>query len=585
MMKKISWLFLLTVFLTFFLHSCRTEDLLQEERYGKQAVKVSVIEKQQLLTESHLLDKLSHIQSKSGRSSIAKSARENILKDAIIGTREVLLAEDGNNKTYTFPIYRTYLSDKIENLVLKKNSDNTFSGFLIQYNITKEERNQYLAGQNIALTSKMKVYDVDRLDINISARVQTDIVGCLEITWETGTCSSDMHHAYGDTACVLTGDDAAPEPKILSIKDICNLQTGGNSSDTGGTPGPGNYVDPGASYSTFPFVSIGFEYYATEDLSDPNYIHYQKTSQYFQSLPAAIQELSFQNPDMFYYTYFYFKEKGITPATKAFITDRLTRLNNWYTAVSSNPDLPQNYYQILLNWAFKYLVIDDPDITWQEFYDQYLTTPCEKIKNKFTDPVFKAKVTAIDKPEVFDYDHEMGFAAGYPPPSTGVTGTQYPPMENTLGTHSVRLPDGDQYFGYIHSHNNESNGGSPIKIFSPYDVLTFLTSCVRNADEHGSIEDAYCMVITSEGNYMLQYSGTGNYGIGPNQINIWQKWYKDHYQDLADNDNLTQSNVEKTFVKFLTEIVNISGLEVYHLEKITGKASKINTDGTKTPCP
>ncbi|AZA58271.1 hypothetical protein EG350_14220 [Chryseobacterium shandongense] len=213
------------------------------------------------------------------------------------------------------------------------------------------------------------------------------------------------------------------------------------------------------------------------------------------------------------------------------------------------------------------------------------TTPCEKIKNKFTDIRFKEKVAAIDKPEVFNYDHEMGFAAGYPPPNTGVTGTQYPPMENTLGTHSVRLPDGDQYFGYIHSHNNESSGGIPIKIFSPYDVITFLTSCVRNADEHGSIEDAYCMVITSEGNYMLQYSGTGDYGIGPNQINNWKKWYKDHYQDLAENDNLTQLNVEKTFAKFLTESVNISGLEVYHLEKITGKASKLNTDGTKTPCP
>ncbi|SDH97389.1 hypothetical protein SAMN05421846_10392 [Chryseobacterium taeanense] len=211
-------------------------------------------------------------------------------------------------------------------------------------------------------------------------------------------------------------------------------------------------------------------------------------------------------------------------------------------------------------------------------------TPCEKTENMLNNTKFKQKVTAIDKPEVFDYDHEMGFASAYPV-NTTVTDIQYQPMENSLGTHSVKLPDGNQYFGYIHSHNNESNGGTPIKIFSPSDLITFLTNCVRNADEHGSIGDAYCMVITSEGNYMLQYSGTGDYSIGPNQVNNWKKWYKDKYEELVRTDELTQLNVEKTFAQFLAESVNITGLEVYHVEKSSGKASKLNTNGTKTPCP
>jgi hypothetical protein len=213
-----------------------------------------------------------------------------------------------------------------------------------------------------------------------------------------------------------------------------------------------------------------------------------------------------------------------------------------------------------------------------------LDDPCEKINNMFTNIKFKEKVTAIDKPEVFDYDHEMGFASAYPV-NTTVTDTQYQPMENTLGTHNVKLPDGNQYFGYIHSHNNESNGGTPIKIFSPSDLITFLTNCVRNADEHGSIGDAYCMVITSEGNYMLQYSGTGDYSIGPNQVSNWKTWYLKKYTQLAENEELTQSNIEKTFAQFLAESVNIPGLEVYHIEKNSGKASKLNTNGTKTPCP
>lgn len=212
-------------------------------------------------------------------------------------------------------------------------------------------------------------------------------------------------------------------------------------------------------------------------------------------------------------------------------------------------------------------------------------TPCGKIKTKFANAKFKEKVEALDKPEILAYDHEMGYAAGYPPANTGITETQYLPMENSIGTHNVRLPAGNQFFGYMHTHNNESGDSTPIKIFSPADVITFLTSCVRNADDHGNIGDAYAMVITSQGNYILQYSGLADFNIGPNQINNWNTWYKREFQKLADEDKLTQPNIEKTFARFLTESVKINGLEVYQVEKITGNASKINTDGTKTPCP
>jgi hypothetical protein len=214
-----------------------------------------------------------------------------------------------------------------------------------------------------------------------------------------------------------------------------------------------------------------------------------------------------------------------------------------------------------------------------------LEDPCEKIKSKFTDTKFKEKVATIDKPEVFADDSEMGYASGYPDVNTGATETQYVLMENNPNTHKVKLPEGNQYFGYMHSHTNDTATEITIKIFSPADVSTFLTSCVSNADEHLSIGDAYSMVITSEGNYMLQYSGTGDYSIGQNQIDNWNKWYKDEYRKLIRDDKLTKSNVEKTFARFLSESVNIPGLEVYYVEKATGKAFKINPDGTKTPCP
>jgi len=221
----------------------------------------------------------------------------------------------------------------------------------------------------------------------------------------------------------------------------------------------------------------------------------------------------------------------------------------------------------------------------------FAETPCGKIKAKFADTRFKEKVNAIDKPEVFDYDHEMGYAAGYPPAGTGITEIQYPPMENTLGTHNVKLPDGDQYFGFIHSHNNESNGGYPVKIFSPADLATFLTSCVANADLHGSINDAYTMVITSEGNYMLQFTGNSSgFGIGPNTIKFWKLWYERESKAIQNEDGtIDQNKVEQLFLRFLKEKVKIDGIELYNIEKTTGKAKKLtlgnNNNVIPTPCP
>jgi len=210
--------------------------------------------------------------------------------------------------------------------------------------------------------------------------------------------------------------------------------------------------------------------------------------------------------------------------------------------------------------------------------------PCKKIKNRFSETKFKEKVAAIDKAEVFNYDHEMGFAAGYPPANTGVAGTQYPPMENVLGSHSVRLPDGNQYFVFMHSHNNKEGA---VKIFSPYDLATFLTSCVTNANSGGSIGDAYAMVITSEGNYILQYTGfLSVVPVGPNVISSWNEWYLKQLAKIQNDDNsFDQDKLEKVFLRFLKEKVQIDGVQLYKVEKLTGKAKELTLDSNNNVVP
>ncbi|WP_268052824.1 hypothetical protein [Chryseobacterium sp. SL1] len=249
-MKKTN--FLLLIAFVFFLMSCRNElDTIQENEKFKTEAKFSLLRKEQINQQVNLLSKLSEIESKGFKTNniLGKSVQDSVLEGAIINTDEVLLAERGEKKTYTFPVYRTN-SDKIENLVLKENADKTYSGFLIQYALTKQERDLFISGHDVDIKSKIKIFNIDKL--NITAKIQTDVVGCYEITWETGTCSSSYHHAYGDNACVLTGDDAAPKPTIIAIKDICSNYS--NQTDSPNTnPNIPNDGSSG-SYDTAPYV-------------------------------------------------------------------------------------------------------------------------------------------------------------------------------------------------------------------------------------------------------------------------------------------------------------------------------------------
>jgi hypothetical protein len=198
--------------------------------------------------------------------------------------------------------------------------------------------------------------------------------------------------------------------------------------------------------------------------------------------------------------------------------------------------------------------------------------PCEKLKNQNQNQAFKDKVTLLDKDDIFKKTQETGYAAAY-------GSVPYEQMLNS-DNGNVKLPQGNKYYGYMHVHLNMDG---VVKIFSPYDITTFLTSCVANAKLVGNMADAYAMVITSEGNYILKYSGDGNFAISSVQLESWETWYKKQYGELYENNKLTQPNVEKLFTQFLQEVVNINGLEVYQSDKTTGNASKLQYNGSNNP--
>lgn len=117
--------------------------------------------------------------------------------------------------------------------------------------MSEEEKKLFISGYDVNIKSRIKIFNISNL--NLTGRTQTDVVDCYEITWETGTCSSDYHHEYGDTACVLTGDDTAPKPTIIAIKDACSQYSNQNDSPD---PNPNipNDGSSGSGYDTAPYT-------------------------------------------------------------------------------------------------------------------------------------------------------------------------------------------------------------------------------------------------------------------------------------------------------------------------------------------
>lgn len=214
-------------------------------------------------------------------------------------------------------------------------------------------------------------------------------------------------------------------------------------------------------------------------------------------------------------------------------------------------------------------------------------TPCQNINNKQKDTKYAEKYNALNQSNIFSMNRERGFFERQSPPSNNL-GSTFIQLDGPEGSSGLGLPDNiSGIVGLLHSHNDE-NG--VIKIFSPTDVRTFINHFLPQANSYlGSYGQAYTTVVTSFGSYTLQFTeGTHPGGINYNTWEQWNTWYKEKYEQLIKNENLTKANVEKVFTQFLKEVVNINGLEVYRVTKNTAVRLEYNGKDNpvkETPCP
>ncbi|KMQ68667.1 hypothetical protein ACM39_05065, partial [Chryseobacterium sp. FH2] len=114
---------------------------------------------------------------------------------------------------------------------------------------------------------------------------------------------------------------------------------------------------------------------------------------------------------------------------------------------------PNSYYWDFANFAIQ-LFMENPALTWEQFYNQFINTPCQKTKAVVNDPKRQAGLT-----ELMNKSKEGGEKAFM----TKADGTPSPIIPG--GEHSTDLGDITGYQGYSHNHTPDG-----IKMLSPPDI-------------------------------------------------------------------------------------------------------------------
>ncbi|MCT4288132.1 hypothetical protein HZP25_15610 [Elizabethkingia anophelis] len=220
------------------------------------------------------------------------------------------------------------------------------------------------------------------------------------------------------------------------------------------------------------------------------------------------------------------------------------------------------------------------------------TTICGKIRVTLDNPKFKEKFEKLTKNEIFDLDHEMGSFERYPPKANKDIKPAFADVENYINTTNMELPDDKNgIIGLIHSHNNkDKEGNEPVKAPSPTDVRTFINIFMTQAKNYtGSYQNAYSVITTSTGNYMLRYSKEtwptpedgGKYD--QDRLEKWDKWYRSQYEQLLNDGPVNNVQAKSFFTQFLKEAVKIDGLEFYEIDRDLSGVTKLEYNPVNSP--
>ena len=542
--KFISWLSLLTVVMLL-VHSCRTDIEATSEHKAKsgehlhQQISTTIFQKETFL--GGVNDFKSANNSLSGKG----STNSDYLKRFSIDESSIYKMDVNSTQTYALRAYNIFESaENVYNLVYKKqNNEITFS-------IVK-----------ILPDEIVPVYDsqkgiVTKISNPQSARTCTDFYSielwhCKEgVSWsQCDKCSNCLSYSSGYTSYE------------------CGGGTSHGSGDGGGGGGSGIY-DP-SGYIFDPNVPPSIE---------PSYIRAARASSFFTQLNDQSKTWAVEHADIY-----------------------CSILEYYLDHIPPTSPPPNSYYWDFANFAIQ-LFMEHPDLTWEQFYNQFINTPCEKIKAQTNNVTFKNNITSLEGKtgESSERGYRMDYKNQTPDNPIG-TGSNNQFLQNKPGSsvidYTYYLPS---TYAILHTHFDTLND----PIFSWGDIIQFNEWLVKAKEWNDNpahtikidLTKLTYTLVTSQGNYTLTFDGTDIVPF-PNYTKKELKDLNDKYIEKVIESNMTVANVsgsvsfdmegiEEEFLRFAKKYMNMPGMKLF---KITSSGNteiflKPNNNRDTKPC-
>ncbi|MDR6465952.1 hypothetical protein [Chryseobacterium sediminis] len=228
------------------LYSCRNELTTEQETYNNSGQFRPTSKTIRLEQSIHRLALKAELQK--ANSSLQKIIGKTVgFSNIFVDIDHVTYIENGPNfYTYTFNLIRENASENapIENLVLAPKADGTYKEILVTYNLTDQEKQSILNGENISTKGKSYIMELNGNAFNsIASKSQScSWVEADSYTW----CSEGVHH-NGEGSGSCTADVKSKIIKVMLLK--CESiddgsgntggSTGGGAGDSGGGGGSG----------------------------------------------------------------------------------------------------------------------------------------------------------------------------------------------------------------------------------------------------------------------------------------------------------------------------------------------------------
>lgn len=537
--KFILWLSLLIAFSITF-HSCRTDleatGKHNEEKVGEhihQKISTGTFQKETFLSGVNEFKKSNN--SLSGKS----SSNSDYLKRFFIDETSIYKMDVNNTQTYALRAYNIFESpETVYNLVYRKNGND------VAFSIVKILDNELIP-----------VYDsqkgiVTKIDNPSTAKLCTsfysvEIWHCKEgVSWsQCDKCSECLFTSSGYTTYDCGGSGGSTGGG------------GGTGGDGGGGGGTGLY-DP-SGYIIDPNIPPSTE---------PSYVRAARASSFFYSQTDQAKSWAVEHADIYCSILEYYLDH-IPP--------------------SSPP--PNSYYQDFANFAIQ-VFMQNPDLTWEQFYSQFINNPCEKIKTQRSNPDFNNKMTDLQGKVALK--KETGYIQRTNGQYTYKDNTSATDINNSLGLPNPDLPENKDIKGYMHTHVNDytttdGDERKGVKIFSPADVVYFM-DMIKNAQDAGRpLGDVYGVMISNTNNYQIRFTGNKfqikTFTIA--EAGSHREPFIDVMKDFLNN----QKKLELGFLKYIQKEMLLYGVTLYRMNGDgTTTEIKLNADKTDTvenTCP